>query len=99
MLANEIKAIDKSSVARICSGQVILDLSTAVKELVENALDAGATTVEVRLKEHGLQLIEVWGISLHHAVALLALHSACHTITTVQSLGCRQWPRRTAEGL
>eukprot|EP00878_Enallax_costatus_P029399 GHUV01031875.1.p1 GENE.GHUV01031875.1~~GHUV01031875.1.p1 ORF type:complete len:213 (+),score=63.68 GHUV01031875.1:275-913(+) len=59
MAANEIKAIDKASVARICSGQVILDLSTAVKELVENALDAGATTVEVRLKEHGLQLIEV----------------------------------------
>lgn len=42
-----IKAIDKASVSRICSGQVILDLSTAVKELVENALDAGATSIEV----------------------------------------------------
>lgn len=59
MASDQIKAIDKASVARICSGQVILDLSTAVKELVENALDAGATTVEVRLKEHGVQLIEV----------------------------------------
>jgi hypothetical protein len=46
--AGAIKAIDKASVSRICSGQVILDLSTAVKELVENALDAGATSVEVR---------------------------------------------------
>jgi len=54
-----IQAIDKTSVSKICSGQVILDLATAVKELVENALDAGATTIEVRLKEHGLQLIEV----------------------------------------
>lgn len=42
-----IKAIDKGVVHRICSGQVILDLATAVKEIVENALDAKATTVEV----------------------------------------------------
>ena len=42
-----IRAIDKDVVHRICSGQVILDLATAVKELVENAIDAGASTVEV----------------------------------------------------
>ena len=42
-----IKPIDKAAVHRICSGQVILDLSTAVKELVENALDAKATNIEV----------------------------------------------------
>lgn len=40
-----IQAIDQRSVHRICSGQVILDLSMAVKELVENSLDAGATTI------------------------------------------------------
>lgn len=47
--ANEssIRKIDAESVHRICSGQVIVDLSTAVKELVENALDAGATSIEV----------------------------------------------------
>ena len=44
-----IKAIDKGTIHRICSGQVILDLATAVKELVENALDAGATSIEVRV--------------------------------------------------
>ncbi|KAG5176090.1 hypothetical protein JKP88DRAFT_259047 [Tribonema minus] len=54
-----IKAIDKESVARICSGQVITDLGTAVKELVENSIDAGATHVEVKLREFGLDLIEV----------------------------------------
>ncbi len=46
-MAPSIRAIDATSVHRICSGQVILDLSTAVKELLENALDAGATAIEV----------------------------------------------------
>ena len=45
LLAKEIKAIDKKSVHRICSGQVVLTLATAVKELVENSIDAGATSV------------------------------------------------------
>ena len=44
-MASEIVAIDKGSVHRICSGQVVLSLAVAVKELVENGLDAGATSI------------------------------------------------------
>lgn len=57
--SNSIKAIDKQTVHQICSGQVVLDLSTAVKELVENSIDAGANNIEIRLKEYGKELIEV----------------------------------------
>ncbi|GAB6027269.1 Mismatch repair endonuclease pms2 [Chamberlinius hualienensis] len=54
-----IKAIDSKTVHRICSGQVILTLANAVKELLENSLDARSTSIEIRLIEYGIQLIEV----------------------------------------
>ncbi|XP_019441764.1 PREDICTED: DNA mismatch repair protein PMS1 [Lupinus angustifolius] len=54
-----IKPIDKGIVHRICAGQVITDLSSAVKELVENSLDAAATTIEINLKDYGQQSLQV----------------------------------------
>ncbi|KAI9793799.1 MAG: hypothetical protein M1833_000522 [Piccolia ochrophora] len=54
-----IKPIEGRSVHQIQSGQVIVDLCSVVKELVENSLDAGASSIEVRFKNHGLESIEV----------------------------------------
>ncbi|KAI0247255.1 DNA mismatch repair protein MutL [Lactifluus subvellereus] len=54
-----IRPIDSQSIHRITSGQVVIDLQTAAKELVENALDAGATNIEVRFKDYGLKSVEV----------------------------------------
>ncbi|RIA81523.1 hypothetical protein C1645_790263 [Glomus cerebriforme] len=63
-----VKTIDASSIHRICSGQVILDLATAIKELVENSLDAQAKSIEIRFKEYGIQSVEVIddGTGIHH---------------------------------
>ena len=54
-----IKALEGRTVHQIQSGQVIVDLCSVVKELVENSLDAGATSIEVRFKNYGLDSIEV----------------------------------------
>ncbi|CAG9970631.1 unnamed protein product [Clonostachys byssicola] len=54
-----IKQIDGRTIHRIQSGQVIVDLCSVVKELVENSIDAGASTIDVRFKNQGLDLIEV----------------------------------------
>ncbi|OAA44378.1 Post Meiotic Segregation 2 [Metarhizium rileyi] len=53
-MAATIKPIDGRS-----SGQVIVDLCSVVKELVENSIDAGANIIDVRFKNQGLDLIEV----------------------------------------
>ncbi|KAG2659461.1 hypothetical protein PVAP13_1KG357800 [Panicum virgatum] len=73
-----IKPISKAVVHRICSGQVIFNLSSAVKELVENSLDAGATSVEVSLKAYGEEWFKVadngFGISPANFQALALKH-------------------------
>ena len=56
---NRIERVDGKVAQRICSDQVIVDLPSALKELLENALDAGATRLDVRLREHGVELLEV----------------------------------------
>jgi hypothetical protein len=74
--SGRIQAVDRRTVSKICSGQVVVELSVAVKELIENAIDAGATTVDVKLREHGTTAIEVSdngsGISPDNYVGLTA---------------------------
>ncbi|CAK8572806.1 unnamed protein product [Lathyrus sativus] len=93
-----IKPIAKGIVHRICSGQVILDLSSAVKELVENSLDAGATSIEISLKDFGEEWFQVIdngrGISPNNFKVLALKHhtsklSEFHDLQSLTTFGFR----------
>ncbi|KAL8713455.1 MAG: hypothetical protein Q9225_006761 [Loekoesia sp. 1 TL-2023] len=81
-----IKAIEGRTVHQIQSGQVIVDLCSVVKELVENSLDAGATSIEVRFKSNGLESIEVQDNALKHYTSKL---SAYDDLSSLQTFGFR----------
>lgn len=87
-----IKPINRGVVHRICAGQVILDLSSAVKELVENSLDAGATSIEIALRDYGKESFQVvdngCGISPNNFKVLTLKHhtSKLNDFPDLQSL-------------
>ena len=54
-----IKALAQEVVNKIAAGEIIVAPEHALKELIENAVDAGSTAIEVVVKDGGLKLLQI----------------------------------------
>lgn len=56
---NQIQLLDAETIDKIAAGEVVERPSSVVKELVENAIDAGADSVTVEIRDGGIGLIRI----------------------------------------
>ena len=94
----KIHVLDEATIDKIAAGEVVERPSSVVKELVENAIDAGATSITVEIKEGGISFIRITdngsGISadqirtafLRHATSKI---SSAEDLSSIGSLGFR----------
>lgn len=97
-MMREIHVLDSETIDKIAAGEVVERPSSVVKELVENAIDAGASAITVEGKEGGIEFLRVTdngcGMEasqlrtafLRHATSKI---SSSEDLTRIASLGFR----------
>src|SRR5438093_847042 len=73
-MTSRIQPLDPTTASRIAAGEVIERPTSVIKELIDNALDAGSTRIDIELVNGGRRLIQVTdnGCGMHAEEATLA---------------------------
>src|SRR5690242_15918397 len=96
-MESRIRLLPEATINRIAAGEVIERPAAAVKELVENAIDAGAQRIKVSIQGGGIDSIEVIddGRGMNSVELALAVqrHATSkltdHSLVRIKSLGFR----------
>lgn len=94
----QISVLDQNTIDKIAAGEVVERPASVVKELVENAIDAGASAVTVEIKEGGISFIRITdngsGIEREQVPLAFLRHATSkiqrvEDLTRISSLGFR----------
>jgi len=89
----KVRLLDPHTVNQIAAGEVVERPASVVKELVENAIDAGATRIDVELVDSGKTLIRIsddgCGMEIEDAKMALQRHATSKIDTSEDLLGVK----------
>ena len=92
---NKIHILDPETIDKIAAGEVVERPASVVKELVENAIDAGATSITVEIKDGGTTFLRITdngsGIEKDQ-VRTAFLRHATSKIANAEDLEVRRFP-------